>query len=54
MLFCTRTYNRTLRPGLALIIPDEALDHADLRRGFDKLDDVIQRWIEKERCRHET
>jgi hypothetical protein len=47
VLFCTRTYNRTLRPGLALIIPDEALDDSDLRRGFDKLDEVIQRWIEE-------
>ena len=47
VLFCTRTYNRTLRPGLALIIPDKALDDADLRRGFDKLDEVIQRWIEE-------
>jgi hypothetical protein len=48
-LFCTRTYNRLLRPGLAQIIPEEALDDSDLRRGFDQLDDKIERWIERER-----
>ena len=46
-LFCTRTYNRILRPGLAQIIPEEALDDSELRRGFDQLDEVIDRWIEK-------
>jgi hypothetical protein len=48
-LFCTRTYNRLLRPGLAQIIPEEALDDSDLRRGFDQLDDEIERWIEREK-----
>jgi hypothetical protein len=48
-LFCTRTYNRLLRPGLAQIIPEEALDDSDLRRGFDQLDDKIERWIEREK-----
>jgi hypothetical protein len=48
-LFCTRTYDRLLRPGLAQIIPEEALDDSDLRRGFDQLDDKIERWIERER-----
>ena len=31
-LFCTRTYNRILRPGLAQIIPNEVQDDSDLRR----------------------
>jgi hypothetical protein len=48
-LFCTRTYNRILRPGLALIIPEEALDDSDLRRGFDRLDEEIDRWIEQKK-----
>jgi hypothetical protein len=46
-LFLTRTYNRVLRPGLAQIVPIEVLDDSELRRGFDQIDAVIQRWIEK-------
>jgi hypothetical protein len=46
-LFLTRTYNRLLRPGLAQIVPIEVLDDSELRRGFDQIDAVIQRWIEK-------
>jgi hypothetical protein len=48
-MFCTRTYNRLLRPGLAQIIPEEALDDCDLRRSFDQLDETIERWIEREK-----
>jgi hypothetical protein len=48
-LFCTRTYNRVLRPGLAQVVPMEALDDSELRRGFDQLDEVIERWIEKKK-----
>lgn len=48
-LFCTRIYNRILRPGLALITPEEARDDSDLRRGFDQLDGAIGRWIEREK-----
>jgi hypothetical protein len=46
-LFFTRTYNRILRPGLAQIVPIEVLDDSELRRGFDQIDAVIDRWIEK-------
>ena len=46
-LFCTRTYNRLLRPGLAQIIPEEARDDSELRRGFDQLDEKIDDWIER-------
>jgi hypothetical protein len=46
-LFFTRTYNRVLRPGLAQIVPIEVLDDSELRRGFDEIDQVIDRWIEK-------
>ena len=48
-LFCTRTYNRLLRPGLAQIIPEIARDDSELRRGFDQLDEKIDRWIEREK-----
>ena len=44
-LFCTRIYNRLLRPGLALISPEQALDDSDLRRGFDQLDQAIDHWF---------
>jgi hypothetical protein len=46
-VFFTRTYNRVLRPGLAQIVPVEVLDDSELRRGFDEIDQVIDRWIEK-------
>src|SRR3954453_1005742 len=48
-LFCTRTYNLVLRPGLAQVVPMEALDDSEFRRGFDQLDEVIERWIEKKK-----
>jgi hypothetical protein len=48
-LFCTRTYNRLLRPGLALIIPKEAQEDSDLRRAFDEFDQEIDRWIKIEK-----
>ena len=48
-LFCTRCYNRILRPGLAQIIPKEAEDESSLRRRFDQLDEEINRWIEEQK-----
>jgi hypothetical protein len=48
-LFCTRVYDRILRPGLAVITPEEARDDSELRRGFDQLDETIGRWIEREK-----
>lgn len=48
-LFCTRTYNRLLRPGLARIIPEDARDDSEMRRGFDQLDEKIDRWIEQQK-----
>jgi hypothetical protein len=44
-LFCTRTYNRILRPGLAQVVPEAAQDDAVLRQRFDQLDAAIDRWI---------
>jgi hypothetical protein len=46
-LFCTRTFNRLLRPGLAQIVPCEALDDSQLRRAFDNFDELIDHWIEE-------
>jgi hypothetical protein len=46
-LFCTRAFNRILRPGLAQIVPREALDDSPLRRAFDNFDELIDHWIEE-------
>src|SRR3954453_9547741 len=48
-LFCTRTYNRLLRPGLAQIIPEEAHDDTELRREFDRLDAKIEQWMDEQK-----
>jgi hypothetical protein len=45
-VFCTRTYNRLLRPGLAEVMPPRAETDTTLRRCFDRLDDAIDDWIE--------
>lgn len=47
-LFCTRTYNRLLRPGLAQIIPPEAPADPKLRHCFDELDAALNQWIDQE------
>ena len=41
ILFCTRCYNRLLRPGLAQVIPKQAAAGTPLRRRFDQLDEAI-------------
>jgi hypothetical protein len=41
MLFCTRSYNRLLRPGLAEVVPPEASADTLLRRRFEQLDQAI-------------
>jgi hypothetical protein len=45
ILFCTRCYNRLLRPGLAEIMPDAASSGTTLRTRFDQLDVAIEQWI---------
>jgi hypothetical protein len=47
MLFSTRTYNRLLRPGLAEIMPQEAVPNTTLRRRFDQLDAAIDLHLEE-------
>jgi hypothetical protein len=49
ILFCTRCYNRLLRPGLSDVVPEEAESNSGLRRGFDQLDEAIQRWLTEQR-----
>jgi hypothetical protein len=49
-LFYTRAFNRILRPGLAQIVPASVPDHTALRRGFDRLDTRIARWIQQKKC----
>jgi hypothetical protein len=48
-LFCTRTYTRLLRPGLAQVIPEEARDDTELRREFDQLDAKIEKWMDEQK-----
>ena len=48
-MFCTRTYNRLLRPGLSQIVPKHPLENTALRRQFDKLDDAIQDLIQQQK-----
>jgi hypothetical protein len=48
-LFCTRSYNRILRSGLAVVMPQEACADNPLRRCFDRLDAVINEWIDAQK-----
>jgi hypothetical protein len=45
ILFCTRCYNRVLRPGFAQVVPKEADSDIPLRRRFDELDKAIDAWL---------
>jgi hypothetical protein len=49
VLFCTRCYNRALRPGLAQVIPPKAADETTLRHRFDQLDAAIDHWLEAQK-----
>src|SRR5207302_10272382 len=46
-LFFTRTYNRILRPGLALALPSLRAFDAPLKRAFDKIDTQLNAWIQQ-------
>jgi hypothetical protein len=48
-LFCTRMYNRVLRPGLAQVMPEERSGDSVLRRSFDHFDAVLERWLEEQK-----
>jgi hypothetical protein len=47
--FCTRTYSRILRPGLASILPEISAPNSSLRRSFDKLDQEVTAWTQHAR-----
>ena len=42
------SYNRLLRPGLAQVLPNEAVPNTILRRRFDQLDAAIDQWLEQQ------
>jgi hypothetical protein len=48
-LFCTRIYNRILRPGLAEICAGDDVPNSTLRCRFNELDAAIDAWIEQEK-----
>ena len=47
--FCTRTYSRILRPGLASVLPALSPANTALRRSFDKLDQEVTAWIQHQK-----
>lgn len=48
-LFYTRPYSRLLRPGLAIVMPEEASADIPLRKCFDRLDAAINEWIDAQK-----
>jgi len=46
-LFCTRSYNRILRPGLAFAIPGHHAIETPLKRSFDSIEKEVQAWVQK-------
>jgi hypothetical protein len=49
ILFCTRCYNRLLRPGLAEIITDAPAVGTTLCSRFEELDNAIAAWIAEQK-----
>jgi hypothetical protein len=48
-LFCTRCYNRLLRPGLAQLGGEAEDSPPELRRCFDAVDEALERWCNREK-----
>ena len=46
-LFFTRTYDRLLRPGLSLVLPDQAVADSTLRASFRRLEATMTQWAEQ-------
>jgi hypothetical protein len=44
MLFCTRSYARLVRPGLALVMPDQGSECVPLRRAFQQVERAMDQW----------
>ncbi len=43
-LFIPRLWGRTLRPGLATVMPDAARNDSQLRRAFERLEHAMDDW----------
>jgi hypothetical protein len=43
-LFLPRVWARTIRPGLATVMPDSAVNDGALRRAFERLEQVMDEW----------
>jgi hypothetical protein len=46
-LFFTRSYDRLLRPGLSLVLPDAAATNSTLRASFHQLEATMASWVEE-------
>jgi len=46
-LFLTRSYDRLLRPGLAVVLPDQAVSPSLLRTSFRQLEAAMTSWAEQ-------
>jgi hypothetical protein len=46
-LFFTRTYDRLLRPGLSLVLPDQTITDSTLRASFRQLETAISSWVQQ-------
>ena len=44
-LFFTRSYDRLLRPGLSLVLPDEVITDSTLRASFRQLEAAMHSWV---------
>ena len=49
-LFVPRLWARTLRPGLATVMPDAAQNDTALRRAFERLEHAMDDWCEATRA----
>jgi hypothetical protein len=48
-LFFTRTYDRLLRPGLSVVLPDQLSSSSSLRASFRQLESAMTSWVEQAR-----
>ena len=46
-LFLSRTYDRLLRPGLAVVLPDQAANNSTLRKSFRHLEAVVSQSVQR-------
>jgi DNA-binding PadR family transcriptional regulator len=46
-LFFTRSYDRLFRPGLAAVLPDQAISSLNLRASFQKLESEMTSWLQQ-------